>query len=161
RGVRVEPGEVEAALAAHPAVRAAAVVAAPAGPSVELRLAAFAVPAGEPADPARLRRHLAQLLPPAPVPEGVLPLAALPPTPPGKLDRRALGRLAEQRAEKETAAAGGPPRGAIEELVAAAWAEVLQLAASPGRDDDFFALGGHSLHALRVRERLRAALGCE
>jgi acyl-coenzyme A synthetase/AMP-(fatty) acid ligase len=89
RGFRVEPGEVEAALGAHPAVAHAAVDARGEGP--ERRLCAWIVAAGGlAADPAALRAHLADRLPEYMVPSAWSVLDALPLTPSGKVDRRAL-----------------------------------------------------------------------
>jgi amino acid adenylation domain-containing protein/non-ribosomal peptide synthase protein (TIGR01720 family) len=155
QGVRVEPGEVEAALRAHPAVRQAAVVAWRDGAG-EHRLAAYVV-GDEPAGEAELRAHLAGMLPPALIPARFLPIDRIPLLPNGKLDRRAL-----PRPDASPAAPRGhvPPRTPTEELLAAVWAHLLG-AERVGADDDFFALGGHSLLAMRVAARVREALGVE
>jgi amino acid adenylation domain-containing protein/non-ribosomal peptide synthase protein (TIGR01720 family) len=145
RGFRIEPGEIEAALLAHPAVSRAAVVLR------EGRLAGYVV--GE-ADPAALRAFVAGFLPDYMVPAVVVPLAELPTTPNGKLDRNALPDPVF-----ETAADGGA-RTAEEEILAGVFAEVLGLPAV-GVRDDFFELGGHSLLAARVVARVRALLGAE
>ncbi|HVR10280.1 MAG TPA: amino acid adenylation domain-containing protein, partial [Thermoanaerobaculia bacterium] len=101
RGVRVELGEIEAALARQPGVREAAVLAAGApGAAAETRLAAYVVAAGpSPPSPAELREALARELPDAMMPAGFAFVAALPRTPSGKLDRKRLAAAA---------AAGGP-----------------------------------------------------
>ncbi len=154
RGVRVEPGEIEAALAALPAVREAA-VALSAG-----KLVAWVVPRpGEPAaslEPAALRRELAARLPEPMIPAAFVRLERLPRTASGKLDRRALPAPTggDQAA---LAAAYEPPRGPVEAALAALWEEVLGLA-RVGREDHFFALGGHSLSATRMISRARATL---
>ncbi|MEU5693388.1 amino acid adenylation domain-containing protein [Actinosynnema sp. NPDC020468] len=153
RGFRIEPAEVAGAVAAHPLVDRAAVVAldTPAG---EKTLVAYAVPAGE-VTAAQVRAHCATTLPRYMVPSDVVFLDTLPLTPHGKLDRRALP--APGRAHEP---AGGPPRTPAEEAVAALFTEVLGV--SPiGVDDDFFALGGHSLAAARLVGRLRATTGVE
>ncbi len=94
RGFRIEPGEIEAALTARPAVAEAAVVVRPGDHS----LAAFVVPAPSAAgavfDPAALRDHLRSRLPEFMVPAEIVPLAVMPRTPNGKLDRRALAAMA-------------------------------------------------------------------
>jgi acyl carrier protein len=156
RGFRVEPGEIEAVLRRHPAVREAVAVVredAPGG----ARLVAYVVPASEAAmDAAELRAWAAGRLPEYMVPSAWVALDALPLTATGKIDRRALpapGRTAD-------AAAHVPPRTPTEELLAAIWAEVLG-AGQVGAADDFFALGGHSLLATRVVARIRDALGVE
>ncbi|HYH80774.1 MAG TPA: amino acid adenylation domain-containing protein [Longimicrobium sp.] len=147
RGVRVEPGEVEAALAALPGVREAAVAVR--GGALVAYVAGGAPPAAELL--ALLRAHL----PDAAVPTRYVALAELPRTPGGKLDRRALP---DPGAPPE--AAGEAPRTPTEQVLAGIWGEVLGVA-GVGRHDGFFALGGHSLLATRVVSRIRAALGVE
>ncbi|MEW5930744.1 MAG: amino acid adenylation domain-containing protein, partial [Gemmatimonadota bacterium] len=155
RGFRIEPGEVEAALERHPAVREAVAVVREDAPG-ERRLAAYVAAApGETADAAELRAHLRRRLPEYMVPSAVVVLDALPLTPTGKLDRRAL--------PAPEGAAGGEyvaPRTPAEEVLAAIWTEVLR-AERVGVHDDFFALGGHSLLATRVATRVQEALGVE
>jgi hypothetical protein len=156
RGFRVEPGEVEAVLAAHPGVAAAAVAAF--GSGADRRLAAYLVPAdpraglppaGEVQDFARER------LPQFMVPSVVTEVASLPLTPNGKLDRAALP-------EPEVTPSGEfcAPSTPTEELLAGVWARVLGVAAV-GAGDSFFALGGHSLLATRVISRVREVFGAE
>jgi amino acid adenylation domain-containing protein len=162
RGFRVEPGEIEAALVRHPAVAAAAVLA-PADLEApgERRLVAYVVPAAgvEDATPGELRAFLAGLLPAHLVPATFVALPALPLTANGKVDRAALARLAPA-ARPASAAPGELPRTPAEEILAGIWAEVLGVE-RVGVEDDFFALGGHSLAAMRVVSRARAALGVE
>ncbi|MFI6024800.1 amino acid adenylation domain-containing protein [Amycolatopsis magusensis] len=153
-GVRIEPGEVEAALRAHPAVRGGAVLAVPAaGGGGELRLAAFVV--GD-IEPAALRTFLRGRLPEHLVPTLVVPVAELPLTTSGKVDRTAL------RAMELTEQPGRPgyqePATPAERVVAEAWAELLEVD-RVGADDDFFQLGGHSLLITRLAEWLRAKTG--
>ncbi|MCZ7436790.1 amino acid adenylation domain-containing protein [Micromonospora sp. WMMC241] len=153
RGVRVEPAEVEAALAEHPDVGAAAVVARPDGPN-GWRLAGYAqrTPAGR-VDEADLRRHLETRLPSAMIPAELLVLDALPLLGNGKVDRAALPEIrAELPAVTRVA-----PRTDVERVVAEIWADLLHRP-DIGIEDDFFALGGHSLTALRVISRLRERL---
>ncbi|MFL5538126.1 MAG: non-ribosomal peptide synthetase, partial [Longimicrobiaceae bacterium] len=152
RGYRVEPGEVEAALRRHPGVRDCAVVARDDAGGGR-RLVAYVV--GR-ADAGELRAHLAQGLPEHMVPSAFVPLHALPLTPSGKLDRRALPAPDPAAAR----AAHVPPRGPAEVALAAIWAEVLGCE-RVGAADDFFDLGGHSLLATRVAARVRAAFGVE
>ncbi|MFL6194096.1 MAG: non-ribosomal peptide synthase/polyketide synthase [Thermoanaerobaculia bacterium] len=153
RGFRVEPGEVEARLAAHPGVAQAAVVAQ--GPAGDRRLAAFYAPAGEAPPAAELRAFLAAALPEHMVPGEIIPLAALPLTPNGKVDRRAL---AERRSESPDAAAVAP-RTPGEEILAGLWADVLGVPV--GIYDDFFERGGHSLLATRLVSRVRDVMGVD
>ncbi|HEY0514542.1 MAG TPA: amino acid adenylation domain-containing protein [Thermoanaerobaculia bacterium] len=158
RGFRVEPGEIEAQLAVHPAVREAAVVALDDARG-EKRLVAFCVPAEEEGSPstAVLRDFLGARLPAYMVPSAFVFLPDLPVTAHGKLDRPRLP-APELAAEPEDA--GAPPRTPAEELVAGIWSEVLGLP-RVSRTAHFFDLGGHSLLATQVATRLREALGIE
>ncbi len=155
RGVRIEPAEIEAALARHLAVARAVAVLREDEPGVA-RLVAYAVPAnGAELDPAELRRHAAGALPDHMVPAAIVALAELPLTPSGKLDRAALpapdlGALAGSRA----------PATPQEHVLAGLFAELLGLP-GVGAEDDFFALGGHSLLGMRLLGRVRARLGAE
>ncbi|MEE3921280.1 phosphopantetheine-binding protein [Micromonospora sp. BRA006-A] len=153
RGVRVEPAEVEAALAAHPGVGAAAVVARADGPD-GWRLAGYAqrIP-GAGVTEADLRRHLEDRLPYAMIPAELLVLDALPLLGNGKVDRAALPEIRAGRPAVDRVA----PRTDTERVIAEIWAELLDRP-DVGVEDDFFALGGHSLTALRVISRLRDRL---
>jgi len=157
RGFRVEPGEIEAALAKHPAVRAAA-VAAREEASTGRRLVAYVVPAGTQVPAAELRDFLKSRLPDYMVPSAFVALAALPLTPNGKIDRRALPAPDRSRPElKNTFVA---PRNALDTTLAAIWAQVLGIE-QVGVHDNFFDLGGHSLLATQVISRVREALRVE
>jgi amino acid adenylation domain-containing protein len=159
RGYRVEPGEVEAALTAHPAVAAAVVVPREERPG-DRRLVAWVVPAaGVEIDPRALRSFVAGRLPEFMVPSEILPTGSLPRTPGGKVDRRALAR---RTPGPPAAAAEGfvAPRTAIEETLSWIWAEVLGIE-RVGATDGFFDLGGHSLLGTQVMARVRDALGVE
>ncbi|MET0396030.1 MAG: amino acid adenylation domain-containing protein, partial [Longimicrobiaceae bacterium] len=158
RGFRVEPGEVEAALRAHPGVADAAVVAREDEPGRGAhRLVAYVVARGGAApETAGLRAHLRERLPEHMVPSAFVALERLPLTPNGKLDRAALPA-------PDTAAGGREyvaPRTPLEEVLAAIYAEVLRTE-PVGIHDDFFELGGHSLLATRVASRVREAFGVE
>jgi len=152
RGYRVEPGEIEAALAAHPAVREVAVTLWPRDAG-SWSLAAY-VALRQAVAPAELREHLQRCLPAYMVPAAFVELAALPLTPRGKVDLRALpapevpGPSVQERRPV-------PPRTEAERLIAAVWAEIL--GCEIGVEDDFFALGGHSLQITRIISRLRDA----
>jgi amino acid adenylation domain-containing protein len=145
RGFRVEPGEVEAALATHPAVAACAVQAR-ADAGGDTRLVAYLVPARGAVLPAgELRTYLRERLPEAMVPSAFVTLDALPLTPSGKVDVRALPAPEGVRDERPYVA----PRDALELRLARLWEEVLD-AGEVGVRDDFFDVGGHSLAALRL-----------
>jgi amino acid adenylation domain-containing protein len=148
RGVRIEPGEVEACLARHPGVRQAAVSA------MRGALVAWVAPEEAP-EGAVLQAFLRERLPAALVPAAIVRLPALPLTANGKVDRRALPAPAETAADALEA-----PGGEAQELVLGIWRQVLGHR-SVGPRDDFFALGGHSLLAAQVLSRLRAVLGVE
>ena len=160
RGFRIEPGEIEAALGTHPQVRQAVVLAFDAEPGQRQLVAYVVFPPHDPAPPdgAELRWYLKQRLPDYMVPAIFVPLAELPLSANGKVDRRALPAPDWDRS---LAAAGHqPPRTAAEKLLAEIWREVLGIA-RVGAFDDFFAVGGHSLRATQVVARVRAALGIE
>ena len=154
-GHRIEPGEIEAALSQHPAVRGC--VAATADTPHGRRLVAWVVGGTAPLPPAgELRRFLAERLPEYMVPSEFVVLHELPLTPNGKVDRRAL-----PVPERGPAGDREAPRTPTEEVLAALWGEVLGVE-PPGREDGFFELGGDSLSAtrliLRVRATFRAAV---
>ncbi|MET0398945.1 MAG: amino acid adenylation domain-containing protein [Longimicrobiaceae bacterium] len=153
RGFRIELGEIESALREHLSVHEAVVVAREDVPG-DRRLVAYVVPAGEVSGTA-LRAHLAHRLPEYMIPTAMVVLEALPLTPSGKLDRRALP-APEWKSEAEYVA----PRTAVEEQLCAIWAEVLALP-RVGVHDRFFELGGHSLMAVRIISRIRDATGVE
>jgi phthiocerol/phenolphthiocerol synthesis type-I polyketide synthase E len=161
RGFRVEPDEVEAALAGHPGVRMAAVTVREERGGGR-RLVGYAVPdaaAAPAADAAAITAWLGRRLPPYLVPAALVLLPELPLTPNGKVDRR---RLPPPPDEPPAAAAApyAPPATATERRLAAIWQEVLEVPRI-GRHDRFFDLGGHSLLVLRAASRMRAAFALE
>ncbi|MBD0695624.1 amino acid adenylation domain-containing protein [Streptomyces sp. CBMA123] len=151
RGFRIELGEIEAVLAAHPAVADAAVVVREDAPG-DQRLVGYVVGT---AGPEALRAHTAAGLPAHMVPSAVVPLDRLPLTANGKLDRRAL-----PAPDAPAAGAGRPPRSPREQQLCQLFAEVLG-SATVGVEDDFFALGGHSLLVVRLAGRIREVLGLD
>ncbi|WP_405518713.1 amino acid adenylation domain-containing protein [Streptomyces canus] len=154
-GVRIEPGEIEAALAAHPSVTGAVVVPYESEDGGK-RLAAHLTTDGPAPGSAELRVFLAERLPESHVPSFFHVLDAFPLLASGKADRAALPTPAELAAASRAGFVA--PRDAAEELVAGVWAELLGRE-QVGALDDFFALGGTSLQLTRLAARLRAASG--
>lgn len=156
RGLRIELGEIEDALRQHQAVREAAVVLQEKG---EKQLAAFVVSAKPAASSSELREYLKQKLPEYMVPAAWAFLPALPLSPNGKVDRKALQPLGA-RAVGESNAAYAPLKTKVERRIAAIFQEVLGIT-KVGRDDNFFDLGGSSLLLLRIHSRLQQAFAKE
>jgi amino acid adenylation domain-containing protein len=172
-GFRIEPGEVEAALRRHPGVRECAVVAREDGGG-ERRLVAYVVPAPgygarRLADaeallspdagatlPAALREHLRERVPEYMVPSAFVELESLPATPSGKLDRAALPAPERARAHLEA----DEPRDYLEVQLIQLWEEVLGVEMI-GATQSFFDLGGSSLLALPLFEKINRLLGCD
>jgi amino acid adenylation domain-containing protein len=156
RGHRIEPGEVEAALARLPSVREAVVVMH-GDTSESRRLTAYVVPAQDAQPvPADLWRDLRRSLPEYMVPAGIVMLSALPLTPNGKIDRKALPDpvdLAEQRKGFHVA-----PSDPLQFAIASIWRDLLGVA-NVGVRDNFFELGGHSLLAVRMMAAVEKACG--
>jgi amino acid adenylation domain-containing protein/non-ribosomal peptide synthase protein (TIGR01720 family) len=149
RGIRLEPGEIEAILREHPAVREAAVVLR----EGDGRLMACVVLDGE-ASPAELRSWLRERLPEPMMPAAFVLLDSLPLTASGKLDRRVLSRLEPEAPAAE--AAVDLPVTEKERLLAGIWSQALKLD-RVGLHDDFFAIGGDSILAIQVVSRAAEA----
>ena len=155
RGVRVEPGEVEAALRRLPGVRDA-VVEARAEAAGGRRLEAWVLAAGGAAPaPAELREALRRTLPEPMVPAAFRVVDAFPLTSTGKLDRAALAAASAPDDDEYVA-----PRTLLEEVIADAWRELLERG-RVGVHDSFFDQGGNSLLAVRAVLRLREVFGTE
>ncbi|CAL9523271.1 D-alanine--D-alanyl carrier protein ligase [Actinosynnema sp. ALI-1.44] len=146
RGFRVELGEIEAVLAAHPAVAQVVVLA------VDERLVAYYVPDGH-VEVTALREHASAALPDYMVPAAYVALDRLPLNANGKLDRAALP--APER-DAVTSTEYVAPRTETERAIAEIWAEVLDVD-RVGVEDSFFALGGDSIRSLRITSRTKAA----
>ncbi|MFI5808267.1 amino acid adenylation domain-containing protein [Streptomyces sp. NPDC051561] len=156
RGQRIELGEIEAELAQDPAVGAVGVLVREDRPG-DQRLVGYVTPApGGSVDPDALRARLARTLPEHMVPGVIVVLGALPLSPNGKLDRRAL----PVPALTGTADTGRAPSGHREETLARLFADILGVP-RVGVDDAFFDLGGTSLLAARLVARVRDTLGAE
>jgi amino acid adenylation domain-containing protein/non-ribosomal peptide synthase protein (TIGR01720 family) len=165
RGIRIEPGEIEAALGEHPLVEDAAVVA-DADTHGDARLVAYLVPRrpeGEEPFPRKasdalrhdLRSFLATRLPESMVPSVFVEVASWPMTPSGKVDRKALP--VPERLRSAGPQAQETPRTEVERVVADAWAQLLGVE-RVGLYENFFDLGGHSLLIPQVQARLTQAL---
>ncbi|HEX2203314.1 MAG TPA: amino acid adenylation domain-containing protein, partial [Longimicrobium sp.] len=152
RGLRIELGEIEAAIRRHEGVTDCVVVAR-ADAAGEKRLVAYVV--GE-AEADALKTALRRSLPEYMVPSAFVFLDALPLSPNGKLDRKALPAPEFGGAAERYVA----PRTEVEEALAGVWAEVLRLE-RVGVEESFFDLGGHSLLATRVVSRVREVLRVE
>jgi amino acid adenylation domain-containing protein len=149
RGFRIELGEIESTLARHPAVRACVAAVRDLAPG-ERGIVAWWVPAAAARpEPDELRAFLRRGLPEYMLPALFQTVAALPLTPSGKVDRRAL-----PTPERAGSAASSPPATEVERALAELWRGLLGVE-HVGREDDFFALGGHSLLATRLASRLR------
>ncbi|HEY0805072.1 MAG TPA: AMP-binding protein, partial [Pseudonocardiaceae bacterium] len=150
RGHRIEPAEIETTLRRHDTVADAVVI--PNEGQGHKRLIAYVVPANGHIDPAALRDHAATTLPDYMIPAVIIPLAALPLSPNGKLDRT---QLPAPTAPETTDA---PPTTDTEQTLADIWADVLGTTAI-GVHDNFFRLGGDSILAAKVLARIRTAFG--
>ena len=181
RGFRIELGEIEVAISAYPAVRQAVVLAREDVPG-DKRIVAYIVPTSQESPPqkqseeaqvqaeqvsrqqnslahlvSQLRSYLKERLPDYMVPSAFVVLEALPVTPSGKVDRRALPAPEIRPADLPTFVA---PRTPIEETLANIWANILRVE-EVGIHDNFFTLGGDSLLAVQIIARLRVSLGVE
>jgi acyl carrier protein len=158
RGYRIEIGEIEAALLAHPAIREAVVVIRE-DVIGEPRLAAYVVPPpGEDVQVGQLHRFLKERLPSYMLPATFVALSRLPLTSTGKVDRRGLPAAPPPRRDLDATLV--VPRTPLEQALAALWAELLGLD-RVGVTDDFFELGGHSLLLMRVLSRVRDRFSVE
>jgi nonribosomal peptide synthetase DhbF len=153
RGQRLELGEVESVLLTDPAVGAACAIVREDSHGEQL-LVAYVTPAadGHPPDPVALRRSLAERLPASVVPALVTVLQSFPLSPNGKLDRSALP------APTATPAGKRNPSTRREKELARVFEEVLGVT-GVGLDDDFFAMGGHSMLVVTLVRRVREATG--
>jgi hypothetical protein len=153
RGFRIELGEIEKVLSEHPEVFQSVVVAREEDPGDKQLVAYVVATAGATITGRELRAFLKERLPEYMAPSFFTFLEALPLSPNGKVDRKALPAPAQIRSEETFSA----PRTPIEKSLARIWADVLNLD-EVGIHDNFFELGGHSLKATQVISRVREAL---
>jgi aryl carrier-like protein len=153
RGFRIEPDEVASVLRSHPDIAQAVVVARP-DDTGELALAAYFVPRDATPAIAPLQGWLRERLPDYMVPASYTPLAALPMTPSGKVDRLSLPAPDKRSA---VASAYVAPADETEQIIARLWQDVLQIE-RVGSQDNFFDLGGTSLRMVQINRRLCDAL---
>ncbi|MBN1209743.1 MAG: amino acid adenylation domain-containing protein [Myxococcaceae bacterium] len=161
RGVRIEPGEIESPIRAHPSIRDCVVMPYAFGPG-DVRLVAYCAlrealgEAEQRAWAESLHEHLAALLPAVMMPAAFVPMAEFPLNASGKVDRKALPPPVP--AQLGARAASVAPRNPVEQSLAELWKEVLSLE-QVGVTDDFFSLGGHSMLALRLMGQVERRLG--
>ena len=156
RGFRIELGEIESVLEQHDQVLQA-VVSTRRDRTGETSLVGYVVPATSKWDAGSVRDHLRHKLPTYMVPPIVLPVEEFPLTPNGKVDRKALPTPDETEVtenDREHVA----PRSDLELRLAMIWEDVLGLS-RVGIHDDFFDLGGHSMHAVQLTSRMREEFG--
>jgi amino acid adenylation domain-containing protein len=155
RGYRIEPGDVEAALMRHPAVRQA-VVALRGDPLQDGHLAAFLVCDGESPGASELRRYLSRTLPEYMIPAMFVAVDEIPLTANGKVDRRALHVGESAALPPDTTEGAG--RSLSEDQLVAIWERLLRIHPI-GSEDNFFALGGHSLLVVQMLREVEEKLG--
>ncbi len=150
RGLRIERGEIEVALAESTGVPEWVVLA------IDESLVAFVKADAAAPSPAEVRARVGRRLPDYMIPPVVVPVASWPLSPNGKVDRDALAGLKRPDGPDVST----PPQTDTERRVAAIWKEVLERP-SFGREESFFAIGGHSLLAARVVARIRTAFSID
>jgi hypothetical protein len=156
RGFRIELAEIETVLAEHPEVRRAAVHLWTVSPN-DTRIVACCVPArGATVAPIALRKHLRARLPEYMIPQYFLPMAEIPLTPNGKVDRRrlALPVVTESRVGRHEL-----PSDPTEKAIAQIWTDLIRPLRPVARGDKFFELGGYSLLGLRALQQIEDRLG--
>ena len=158
RGFRIELGEIEAVLGQHPAAEQVIVVARK-DQAGDQRLVAYVASKREPLPTAHeLRNFLGQKLPSCMIPSSFVFLEALPLTPHGKVDRKALPAREQSKLALERGFTA--PSNRSEEVLAGLWAEVLGLE-RVSVHDNFFEIGGHSLKAMQLASRISAAMNID
>jgi amino acid adenylation domain-containing protein len=156
RGFRIELGEIESVLSQHPAIQQAVLVVREDTPG-DKRLVAYVVPRpGQQPAVDELHRHVQQRLPAYMVPAAFMLMEAFPQTPNGKIDRRALPAPDTVSVERESSFVA--PQTLLQQQLADIWKDLLQTHPI-GIHDNFFEMGGHSLLAIRLVNRIEQAMG--
>jgi amino acid adenylation domain-containing protein len=158
RGFRIELGELETALTGHAAIKQAVVMAREDQPGNKRLVAYLVANPGETLVTTHLRQYLLEIVPDYAVPSLFISVEAMPLTPSGKIDRRALPAPDTRR--PQLAQAYRAPRNPSEQLLGAIWGELLHLD-QVGIDDNFFELGGDSLLILQVAAQIQQQLNIE
>jgi amino acid adenylation domain-containing protein len=157
RGIRIEPGEVEAAIETLATIRSAAVLVHE--EMGEKRLVAF-VEVKKEYDEDALRAHLQQCLPPYMRPVAIIEVPQIPLTNSGKADREALRQAIPAGMLQARVRAAVPPQTRSEKLLARIWEELLRRT-DVSVNDDFFEIGGHSLTANQLVNKIYQSTGVE
>nr|WP_320012248.1 non-ribosomal peptide synthetase/type I polyketide synthase [uncultured Desulfobulbus sp.] len=157
RGFRIEPGEIENSLMQLPGVRAAVVGTIPGADGKADKVVAWLVTATPP-DPDEAANHLARTLPAYMIPAHVYLVDTIPLTANGKADRRQLSTMCTTPLGRNEN--GSAPKPGLEQKIASIWCNLLAIE-QVGREDNFFALGGHSLKANQAVLRIRRTLGLD
>jgi amino acid adenylation domain-containing protein len=157
RGFRIETPEIEAALGKHPSISDSAVLVKENTDRKEKELVAYLVPGqGKNVDPTEIRHFLDQWLPGYMIPASFIILDAMPLTPNGKIDRRALSKIEGKHTASENTYV--MPQTEAEQQIARLWKKVLQVE-KVGIHDNFFEVGGHSLLLLQLQQELQTFPG--
>ncbi|MFE3696067.1 phosphopantetheine-binding protein, partial [Streptomyces sp. NPDC059129] len=157
RGHRIELGEIEAALGRHPEIADAVVTVDEEGPG-GARLIAYVVLHDATADISDIRHFLRDVMPSYMIPSLIVPIAEVPLSSSGKLDRSRLPSVEGIRLD--VTAGYVAPEGEVQEAVAEIWADLLGLS-GVGARDDFFELGGHSMLIINMIWQIKQRLGVE
>lgn len=152
-GVRIDPRDIEAALSRHPDIAACAVTAQQSEAGATMLVAHVQTRDAAVVEPAGLRQFLAGILPQSMIPARYEMHAGLPLTKSGKIDRSALARIGSE----QKIGAGGAPKSDMQHVVSQVWQTLLGKTGM-GIDDNFFALGGHSLLLVQVQHHLSQKL---
>lgn len=158
RGFRIEPGEIEATLLAHPTVRDAVVTVVTSAAATRYLAAYVVLQPGAAWSEEALRLFAQAKLPEYMVPQAFMQLESLPQSANGKIDRKALPEPFAFEPDNVRGPANAPELSVLEECVLDLWRETFQLHAI-GLDDDFFTLGGDSLKAMSLTARIEAVIG--